>query len=208
MSVGDNIKNRRKEIGMNAESLAEKVGVSPSTIYRYENGDIEKLDSAKLVPIADVLGVSVAYLLGWSEKRDASDLIAKLPVSNLTRVAVIGAVRCGPGGLAYHDIEGSELADVANPGEYFYLRATGNSMEPRIYEGDYVLVHIQEDVESGELAVVVIDGEEGTLKKVIKKGDAVILQAFNPEYPPRIFTGSEINQLCIVGKVVQLMRKM
>lgn len=208
MNLQEKLKQLRLEKGMTLEEVGNKVGVGKSTVRKWESGDIKNMRRDKISLLADALGVSPAYLMGWSEEKDGRDLIAKLPVSNLTRVAVIGAVRCGPGGLAYHDIEGSELADVANPGEYFYLRATGNSMEPRIYEGDYVLVHIQEDVESGELAVVVIDGEEGTLKKVIKKGDAVILQAFNPEYPPRIFTGSEINQLCIAGKVVQLMRKM
>lgn len=68
MSVGDNIKNRRKELGMNAEALAEKIGMSASTIYRYENGDIEKIDSAKLIPIAEALCTTPAALMGWEEE--------------------------------------------------------------------------------------------------------------------------------------------
>ena len=65
MSVGKNIKARRKELNMSAETLAEILGVSPSTIYRYESGDIEKVDSAKLIPIAEALKTSPAYLMGW-----------------------------------------------------------------------------------------------------------------------------------------------
>ena len=65
MNVGKAIKDRRKQIGMSAETLAEKIGVSPTTIYRYEKGDIEKVDSTKLMPIAAALGVTPGYLMGW-----------------------------------------------------------------------------------------------------------------------------------------------
>ena len=67
MSVGQNIKARRKQLKMNAETLAEKVGMSPSTIYRYESGDIEKVDAARLIPIAEALGTTPAALMGWED---------------------------------------------------------------------------------------------------------------------------------------------
>ena len=67
MTVGERIKARRKELGMNAESLAEKLGCAPSTIYRYESGSIEKVDSEKLIPIAEALATSPAALMGWTD---------------------------------------------------------------------------------------------------------------------------------------------
>ena len=67
MNVGKAIKDRRKQLGMSAETLAELVGVSPTTIYRYEKGNVEKVDSAKLVPIATALGVTPGYLMGWED---------------------------------------------------------------------------------------------------------------------------------------------
>lgn len=67
MSVGKNIKARRKELHMSAEALADKLDVSPSTIYRYESGDIEKVDAAKLIPIAEALSTTPAFLMGWAE---------------------------------------------------------------------------------------------------------------------------------------------
>lgn len=70
MSVGANIKKRRKQLGINAETLAHKLGVSPTTIYRYENGGIEKVDSAKLVQIADALNTTPGFLMGWEESEN------------------------------------------------------------------------------------------------------------------------------------------
>lgn len=123
------------------------------------------------------------------------------------QVPIIGTVRCGPGGLALEDIQGYEGADVSNADDYFYLRAVGDSMEPQIFDGDLVLVHIQPDVDNGALAIVIIDGEEGTLKKYIKKENAVVLQAFNPAYHPRVLVGEEMQKIRIAGKVVQSIRK-
>lgn len=122
-------------------------------------------------------------------------------------VPIIGTVRCGPGGLAYQDIQGTEPADVADASEYFWLRAEGDSMAPEIREGDLVLVHIQPEVDSGALAVVIVDGEEGMLKKYVRKDNAVILMSLNQEYPPRVFVGEEMNLVKVAGKVVESKRK-
>ena len=72
-----------------------------------------------------------------------------------------------------------------------------------LHSGDLALVHRQPDVASGELAVVLVAGEEGTLKRVIKKDGAVILQPFNQAYQPQVFIGEELEQLVIIGKVVE-----
>ena len=72
MTTGERIRMRRKELGITADFLAEKVGVSRSTVFRYENGNIEKLPMDYLQPIADVLNTTVAYLMGWSESNDLS----------------------------------------------------------------------------------------------------------------------------------------
>ena len=79
-------------------------------------------------------------------------------------------------------------------------------MAPKITDGDLVLIHRQEEVENGELAVVIIDGEEGTLKKFQRKDGAVILQSLNPNYPPRVFIGEEMKNVYIAGKAVELKR--
>lgn len=204
---GSRIKETRKRRGMSAEKLAEITGISAATIYRYENGDIASMPATKLKPIADALGVTPGDLIGW-EDAPAVPGVETIPYAPpRARVPIIGVVCCGSGGLALEEPLGFEGADVANAEDYFYLRATGDSMEPDVREGDLVLIHKQPEVESGELAVVVVDGEEGMLKRVILKPGAVILQSSNPAYPPRVFIGEETQIVRIAGKAVQSLRK-
>lgn len=70
MDIGERIKKRRKEIGLSAEQIAEKLGVSPATIYRYESNDIMNMRIDKLEPIAKVLRTTPAYLMGWDEAKE------------------------------------------------------------------------------------------------------------------------------------------
>lgn len=191
--------------------LAAKTGIAKSAIQRYATGETKKIPLPRLEALADALGVSAAYLMGWDEPSPASRPLPvvpdAIPYTPMPLVRVAGAVRCGPGGLAIEEDLGYERADVPSPKDYIYLRATGDSMAPQICEGDLALVHLQPDVESGELAVVVIDGEEGMLKRVIKREGALILQSFNALVEPRIVVGESLNDVMIVGKVVQTVRK-
>lgn len=203
VDVGQRIKQRRQALGLSAEQLAARIGVSPATIYRYENNDIAHMRVDKLTPIANVLMTTPGDLMGWDDAPSNTR-----PVDSLVTLPVYGSIRCGPGGLAYQNIEERVLAaNIKHPDECFYLRVEGDSMEPRISKGDLALIRKQEDVESGELAAVVIDGEEGTLKKVIKRDGSIILQSFNPDYPPRVFSGPELNEIRIVGKLIRTERE-
>jgi SOS-response transcriptional repressor LexA len=196
-------------------------GKNPRT-GKPSNPSIEKLEA-----IAKGMNISIDELLDMmGEKRkkplipsprvetffdDPSGLAAHLlnayKYTPGIQVPIVGTVRCGPGGLAFEDLQGAALAEVSNPSEYFHMRVEGNSMEPDIKAGDLVLVHIQPEVESGELAVIIIDGEEGMLKKYTKKDNAIILQSFNQAYPPRVFVGEEMNLVHVAGKVVESKRK-
>lgn len=200
---GERVRQLRKKKGWNQDELAEHSGLSRVTIAKYETGVKKRPAVQTAAAIADALGVSLSELM------EPEPVVSEnaFPVKSLSAIRVIGSVRCGSGGLALTEYDGFEVADVHNPEEYFWLRVTGDSMEPDIREGQLALVHIQSDVESSELAVVVVDGEEGMLKRVIKRDGAVILQSFNPHVEPRIFTGESINRLRIVGKVVETKKK-
>ena len=120
----------------------------------------------------------------------------------------MGTVRAGYGALAFEEDYGSEYASVKDPENYFYLVVKGDSMEPRISDGDLALVHRQNTLDNGDLGVMVYgtDGE-GTLKKYIQRGNAVVLHPFNPKYEELIIKGEELDHLYIAGKVVETKAK-
>ena len=158
-----------------------------------------------LARLAELLETSADYLLGISEQ-PAEPAAPSLPYGE-SPIPVIGTVRAGYGSLAFEEDYGVEYACVKDPESYFYLVVKGDSMEPRIQDGDLALVHRQPTLENGDLGVMVFGEGEGTLKKYIQRGNAVILQPFNPAYEEKVIRGEELNQLFIAGKVVETRAK-
>lgn len=206
IDIGKMIVSLRNERGWTQTDLAKRLKCSKQAIWMYEKNQRQP-SYEMLEAMADVFNVPIGFLIS---EEDRSKAMSKqvganyIAVDAIVSIPIVGTIRCGPGGLAYQDIEAYvPAANVKHPAECFYLRVVGDSMEPSITEGDLALIRKQDDVESGELAAVVINGEEGTLKRVIKKDGALILQAFNPAYPPRVFTGTDINTVRIAGKVIR-----
>ena len=203
--------NRCDDVSFNYISMLER-GVNNNT------GKPSKPSIRKLEGIAKGLGITYDQLMDMIHDRTPSAVqrtesqaqnVHKIPYTPArSMVPIVGAVRCGAGGgLWFEDLQGSEVADVADPSEYFYLRADGDSMEPRIFEGDLILIHAQPEIESGEVGVIVVDQEDGLLKKYIERDDAIILQSYNPNYMPLVYTGKEKARLQVIGKAVQLLRR-
>ena len=201
--VADKLRELRAKTGQSQDAVAAAIGVAQSAIGRYESG--KRIPRSEILSaLAAYYGVSADYLMGATESPLPANAYS---VSGEVAVPILGAIRCGPGGLAEQEVEGYGSADVANPEQHFLLRVVGDSMEPDITEGMLALIHRQEDVECGEVAAVGIDGEEGTLKRVVKQDGAVILQAFNNKYAPRVFAGREMRRLTIFGKLVETRRR-
>lgn len=202
MEIYERIKKRRKEIGLSAEIVAEKLGVSPATIYRYEKNDIKKFPTDILEPLAKVLRTTPSYLLGLDET-DTN--------KNRFLIPVLGTVRAGiPMETVENIIDYEEISEnMARQGEFFALQIKGDSMQPRICEGDVVIVRKQPDIDSGDVAIVLVGGEEATIKKVQKFHGGINLIPNNPAYDVRTYTNEQIESLPvqILGKVVELRAK-
>ena len=208
MTTGDLIKARRKEIAMSAERLAEKVGVSPATIYRYEKGDIEKVPVDVLKNIATALNTTPAYLMGWEgQERTAPTIPSGFePLPPRDRVPRVGQIACGTPILAEENIDAYDEV----PSDWhadFTLLCQGDSMEPKIKDGDVVAIHSTPMVENGQIAAVLIDGE-ATLKRVFLFDDHIELRAENPSFPTIIRIGEAMNAITIEGKAVGLCRRL
>lgn len=201
MTTGQRMKDRRKAIGISAEKLADMLGVSPATIYRYENGDIEKVPGDRLGPIANALQTTPAYLMGWE---DAAGILPVniMPMPEMKKVPLLGSIACGDPILAAENIE--DYVDIPKHIKAdFALTCKGDSMiNARIFDGDVVYIRQQETVENGEIAAVLNDDGEATLKRVRIYDDHVILEPENPMYPPRAFWNEDMNSIHILGKAV------
>lgn len=198
------MKDRRKAIGLSAERLAEMLGISPATIYRYENGDIEKVPGDRLGPIANALQTTPAYLMGWeSETTTPSPKLPAniIPMPEMRRIPLVGTIACGEPILAAENIEEYVSIPKELAGD-FALRCKGDSMiNARIFDGDLVYIRQQDIVENGEIAAVLIDSE-ATLKRVKLYDDHIVLEPENPMYKPLSYWGEEMNTVRILGKAV------
>lgn len=204
MTTGERMKQRRKELGFSAEKVAERLGVSPATIYRYERGDIEKVPGDSLGELAKILQTTPAYLMGWEEKpQPAPRPIPKgfEPMPKMVKVPLVGSIACGTPILAQQNIE--KIVDVPeNIRCDFSLTCHGDSMEGAgIHDRDVVYIRIQPEVENGEIAAVRI-GEEATLKRVYYQNGTLTLMPANAAYAPMVYTGPELNDVQIEGKAV------
>ena len=199
MSIGTRMKERRLQLKKTLEEVGSVVGVSKATIQRYEKGAITNIPSDKIEKIAKALSTTPAFLMGWEENHMHSKGI---------RIPILGRVVAGIPIEAITDIEGYEeiTPKMASLGEYFALRIQGHSMEPRIEDGEIVICQCQSDVDSGDVAIVLVNGDEATCKQIQKSPEGISLIGFNPiVYPPHFYSNKEIEELPvrIIGRVVE-----
>lgn len=198
------LKELRKIKGVSQIALARQLGLTQQAVGKWETGRSTP-DPQTLAALASYFGVTTDHLLG-REVQPLSPVSAYHPAAE-HMVPVIGTVRAGFGALAFEEDYGEEPANVKDPSNYFYLIVKGDSMEPRISDGDYALVHRQPTLDSGDLGVMVYGEGSGTLKKFVRRGNAVILQPFNPAYEAQVLMGDELENLYIAGKVVETKTK-
>lgn len=201
------MKQRRKEIGFSAEKVAERLGVSPATIYRYEKGDIEKVPVDSLAELAKILQTTPAYLMGWEEQpspaasRKPTIPPGFEPMPRMRKIPLIGSIACGIPITAEQNIE--KMVDVPESIRCdFSLTCHGDSMvDAGIHDRDVVYIHIQPEVENGQIAAVRI-GEEATLKRVYYSDGVLTLMPANPAYAPMVYSGPQLDEVQIEGRAV------
>lgn len=203
----------RKQKGLKQGDLAAFLSVAQSTLSGWENGKFE-IDDKNKIKLADFFGVSVDYLLGrevsanspWNENG-----IDMAPRKKGIKIPVLGRVVAGVPVEAVQDVIDYEEIDeeMAKTGEFFALQIKGDSMEPRIKSGDVVIVRKQDIVDSGDVAIVMVNGDDATCKKFVKHKNGVSLVSMNPAYTPMFYTMDEVESLPvrILGRVMELRAK-
>ena len=201
--------------GETLEQVAALVGVNKTTVMRWENGNTSRISRPALDLLARHFGVTAAWLEGekGALKNAASGRWIEehaLPYGALSEVPILGSVRAGYGGAVFEEITGYEPAPASSlqrDEAYFWLTVTGDSMEPILCEGDLVLVRKQPSVDNGSMAVVLVGGEEGLVKKIFYGPDWIELHSLNPAYAVRRFEGPDVMQVAVLGLVMESKRK-
>lgn len=206
MEFKDILRKLRTEKGLTLQQVADYVGLQKAAIYKYEHGLIVNPKRSLIEKLATLFQVSPSYLLGVTDEQHPQSVTS-------VRIPILGRVVAGIPLEAITDIEGYEeiTPKMASLGEYFALKIRGHSMEPQILDNDVVICKCQSDVESGNIAIVLVNGDEATCKQIKKSPEGVTLIGFNPVvYPPHFYSNKEIETLPVnvIGKVVELRRSL
>lgn len=196
------LRDLRLNQGLSQKVIADYLGCSTVVYSRYETGSREpSMDT--LTRLADYFNVSIDYLTGKSD----------IPRNGgVVRIPVVGHVVAGIPTSAIEDIIDWEEIDeeMARRGDYIGLRVKGDSMYPEIKDGDIAIIRRQDTIETGDIAVVFVNGDEATIKKIKKMGDGIMLIGFNTAvYEPHFYNRDEIADLPVkvYGKLVEVRRK-
>ena len=226
----EKIKQLCKEKGVTITGTERELGFSRGSLCKI---DKNKPSSEKLQKIADYFGVQLEYLTGASEFKTKEEMLKHYDsitdldelkkqiadagdVVDITDevykpIRVLGEVAAGIPIHAQEDIIGYEYIPEhwSESGNYFGLEIKGDSMSPRISNGDTVIVRQQDDAESGDIVIVLINGDSATCKRLMKYKDGISLISFNPAYEPMAFSNKDIEEkpIRIIGKVVENRQK-
>lgn len=196
MNIQQILLEYKRQTNVTNDFIAQQIGVTKSTVSRWCNGQIKKISPETLQKLSSLIGIDF-------------DQMTKIAQFSFEK-PILGIVKAGYGLFAQENIEGYLPVSEAEyeQGDYF-LRVEGNSMiQAKIHDQDLLFVKSVQDVPSNTIAIVLIEKEEVTVKRVIKKDKYLILEAANEDVEPKIYTWQEVEDLPvqIIGKVIYARR--
>lgn len=203
MNSGDRIKQLRIARDMTLEELGRRVGVGKSTVRKWETGAIANMRRDKIAKLAEALGTTVMDIMGIDSGVVVPSGFQSMPATD-SAVPLVGDIACGSPILADTNIR-SYIASPSNWRADFALECHGDSMAPKILDGDVVAIRKVGQIENGQIAAVRID-DDATLKRLYHYPDKLILQAENPAYEPIVLLESDMERVTIEGLAVGIMR--
>ena len=204
MNFGEKIKKLRIEKNWTQEFVASKINISIPALSRYESGTYEPKSLSIVSDFAKLYNVSTDYLLGLNLEYNDNP--------NSAIVLVYGTIPAGVPMECIEEILDTEEIPVSwlnGDKKFFGLKIKGTSMSPSYLDGDTIILEKTEDCENGQDAVVMVNGNDGTFKRVFKNENGIILQPLNPEFQPMIYTNKQIEDLPIriIGVAKEIRRK-
>lgn len=203
MKIGDKIRMLRKRKGLTQTELGEKLGVKTNAVSKCECGRVEDIPMSKVKAMSVLFDVTPSFLI---DDEQLPSNATPLDVHSFHRIPILGRIAAGLPLYAEQNIEGYTLTDLNGGAEYFALRVKGDSMNAaRIQEGDVLIVRRQEEVENGEVAVVMVGEDDATVKRFYSAGNTVTLmpQSTNPQHQAQMYDLRK-TKIKVLGKVVKV----
>lgn len=203
--IGSRMADRRKSLKLSQKEVAARVQLNPSTIMRYEKGQFSNPKPAVLCSIAAALGLTTAQLCG--ENLSPSPQLSVYQPAGM--MPILGRVSAGLPLFAAENIEGQTACDYTDGEQYFALRVTGDSMNAAgIGDGDLVVVRQQPTVDQGEIAVVLVNGDDATVKRFYSNDHTVTLvpQSYNPQHQIQVYDPKEV-PIRVIGRVMEVRKR-
>lgn len=198
-NFGNNLSKYRRRAGISQQRLAERLNLKQQTVASWEAGRTAPRPNI-IYQLSRLLNITADQLLSPASSLRCDTSFACIPI--------VSSVKAGFSGYSTGEILGSQRIELpGDDAEYVLLMVEGDSMEPLICAGDLALVRIQDDLQSGDIGIVIVDNNLGSIKKVIKQPGGIILQPFNSNYPSRLFLESDASRIRIYGKVIKTIRK-
>lgn len=193
--------------GLKPNPAAKEMGISSASVTKWSNGVIPRGNT--LDKIASYFGVSTDYLLGKTNNPlpQSAQIVAYLPYEKRGTRPVIGIASAGTGVFADEEILGWQSVDAEyDTEECFWLKVAGDSMSPKIDDGDLVLIQRDAEIENGSIVVAIVDGMDGFIKRVELDEEGITLCSFNPYYPDLVFKGADAKRVHFIGRARKVER--
>lgn len=202
MSSAKRLQELMDYLGVNATEFGKMTGIPKSSISMYLSGQ-RIMKSDRIGIISEKFGIDPAWLMD----RDVP-MRQSVKESDVIEVPIYGKVAAGNGVCAYEDVSGYVTVSrkLASTGDIFALRITGDSMQPRIADGDIVIVRKQSDADNGDTVIALVNGDDAICKRLRKYDGGIMLLSNNPKYEPRVFTKQDTDDIPvrIIGRVMEL----
>ena len=189
---------------MSYGELSKLTGIPKSALQRYATGETEKIPIDRLELIAKYLNVDAAYLMGWT---DEADIVTDYKYYEIPRFESVAA---GFGMIPNSQPIGYDMLPFKtkyDADDAMSIVVRGDSMYPKIEDGDLIVVKKQSSVDSGTVAVILIDETDAVVKKVTYGDDWIRLHSFNPEYIDRDFKGADVQRIRVLGRVMKIVKE-
>lgn len=214
MHLYESIEKLCKRNGISITQMCKEAGITRASLSDLKYGRSKSLSAATLSKLSAYFSVPINTIMGESDKmypsKETEDgNIIVLPNKKIRMIPLYESASAGFGALANDmivDYVPLFISSDIEAEETLCVKVNGNSMYPKIEDGDVVQVQRVDSVDSGKIAVVLIDGEEGLVKRVVYGDDWIELQSINPEYPPKCFEGAEVQRISVVGLVKKIIK--